>query len=102
MIKAAHQVLEEIYRPNFGYKKGGVILNQIVPRIENQLDIFTSDLSDKVKLSNVLDAINTHFGPRTVIVVLIKNGKLGPIIFRQRTRMSYLNYKLFMRGLPEM
>lgn len=66
IIKAAHQVLDEIFRPGFGYKKGGVILNQIIPKNENQLDLFNPDPSDNEKLSSVLDAINTRFGPRTV------------------------------------
>ena len=66
IIKAAHKVLEGIYRPGFGYKKGGVILNQIVPKSENQLDLFNPDPEDNEKLSNVLDAINARFGPRTI------------------------------------
>ena len=66
IIKAALEVLESIYRPGFGYKKGGVILNHIVPKNENQLNIFDSDPLDNEKLSNVLDAINDRFGPRTI------------------------------------
>jgi DNA polymerase V len=66
IIKAAHEVLESIYRPGFGYKKAGVILNHIVPVGENQLDLFNPDPTDNKNLSIVLDAINNRFGPRTI------------------------------------
>lgn len=66
IIKAAHDILERIYRPGFGYKKGGVILGQIVPKNENQIDLFNQDPSDNEKLSEVLDLINQRFGPRTI------------------------------------
>jgi DNA polymerase V len=66
MIKAAHEVLEMIYRPGFGYKKGGVILNHIVPRDEKQTDFFNPKQDDNQKLSTVLDEINSRFGPKTI------------------------------------
>jgi len=66
LIKAAHEVLDEIFRPGFGYKKGGVILNHIVPKSQNQLGLFCPDPSDNEKLSLVLDAINNRFGPHTL------------------------------------
>ncbi len=66
MIKAAHGVLEHIYRPGFAYKKGGVILNQIVPKNESQLDLFNPDTADNERLSGVVDLINQRFGPLTV------------------------------------
>jgi DNA polymerase V len=64
LIKAAHQVLERIYRPGHGYKKGGVILNHIVPKSENQLDLFGNH--DNESLASVMDAINQRFGPQTI------------------------------------
>ena len=66
IIKAALKVLDQIYRPGFGYKKGGVILNHIVPKNENQMNIFDPDPLDNESLSLVLDAINDRFGPRTI------------------------------------
>lgn len=66
LIKAAHQVLDQIYRSGFGYKKGGVILHRIVPKSENQLDLFAEDPTDNEKLSQVLDTINNRFGPHTI------------------------------------
>ncbi|WPU66708.1 Y-family DNA polymerase [Peredibacter starrii] len=66
IIKAAWHVLDQIYRPGFGYKKGGVILNHIVSKNENQLNLFNQDPSDNEKLSNVIDLINNRYGPRTI------------------------------------
>lgn len=66
IIKAAHRVLYEIYRPSFAYKKGGVTLNHIVSKNENQLDLFNEDVGDNERLSKVLDAINNRFGPHTI------------------------------------
>lgn len=66
LIKAAWHVLDQIYKPGFGYKKGGVILNHIVSKNENQMNLFNPDPSDNEKLSNVIDLINNRYGPRTI------------------------------------
>lgn len=66
IIKAAYKVLDEIFRPGFAYKKGGVILSQIVPKNEMQIDLFNTDPSDNEKLSQVIDAINMRFGPQMI------------------------------------
>lgn len=66
IIRAAHKVLDDIFKPGFAYKKGGVILNQITPDNERQIDLFNKDPDDNRALSSVIDAINTRFGPRTV------------------------------------
>ncbi len=66
IIKAAHKVLDDIFRPGFAYKKGGVILNQITPDNERQIDLFNTDPDDNQALSSVIDAINNRFGPKTV------------------------------------
>ena len=66
LIKAAHKVLEEIYRPGFGYKKGGILLTDIRPKNESQMDLFTSNPDDNEKLNNVLDMINRRWGKHTI------------------------------------
>jgi DNA polymerase V len=66
IIRAAHKVVDDIYRPGFGYKKGGVILNQIVPKNERQMDLFNLEPSDNEKLSVVMDSINARFGPQSI------------------------------------
>lgn len=66
LISAAHKILDEIYRPGFAYKKAGVLLNHIVPKDQNQLDLFTPDSSDNEKLNQIMDLINTKYGEHTI------------------------------------
>lgn len=66
IITAAHQILDEIYRPGFAYKKAGVLLNHIVPKGQNQLDLFTPDPSDNEQLNQVMDLINRKYGAHTI------------------------------------
>lgn len=67
IIKAAHKVLDDIYRPGFEYKKAGVLLNHVIPKSQNQLDLFTLDPSDNEKLNEVMDLINKKYGPHTIV-----------------------------------
>ncbi len=66
IIKAAHEVLDDIYRAGFEYKKGGVILNHLVPRSENQMTLFDEDTEDNESLSSVVDLINKRYGSDTI------------------------------------
>ncbi len=66
IIKATHKIIDQIFKLGFGYKKGGVILNHIVPKGENQLDLFNSDTLDNEALNHVMDEINKKFGPKTI------------------------------------
>lgn len=66
IVSGAHQILDEIYRSGFAYKKAGVLLNHIVPKGQNQLDLFSSDPSDNEKLNQVMDLINKKYGPNTI------------------------------------
>lgn len=72
LIEAAHTVLDRIFRTGYGYKKGGILLNHIVPRNECQLDLFSEEVSDNDELNQVLDQINKKYGPHTV-----KSGACG-------------------------
>ena len=66
IIEGAHTILDEIYKPGYGYKKGGVLLNHIVPKNECQMDLFNEDPSDNEHLNKVLDLINKKYGPHTI------------------------------------
>lgn len=66
LIRAAHDILEEIYRPGFEYKKGGVMLNHVVPAGQNQIDLFNSQPDDNGKLNKVMDLINDKYGAHTI------------------------------------
>lgn len=64
IIQAAHKVLDDIFKPGFEYKKAGVLLNHIVPKGENQMDLF--DPGDNEKLIQVMDLINKKYGPHSI------------------------------------
>jgi DNA polymerase V len=66
IIRASHEVLDQIFRPGFEYKKAGVLLNHIVPKNQNQLDLFDPDPEDNHKLNEVMDLINKKYGPHTI------------------------------------
>jgi DNA polymerase V len=66
IIRAAHQVIDEIYRPGLEYKKAGVLLNHIIPKNQNQIDLFNPDPEDNDKLNQVMDLINKKYGAHTI------------------------------------
>lgn len=66
IIEGAHTILDEIYKPGYGYKKGGVLLNHIVPKNECQIDLFNNDPSDNESINKVMDVINKKYGPHTI------------------------------------
>ena len=64
---AALQLLDQLFKPGFRYKKMGVVLTDIVPAAAQQLDLFNvaNDLKSK-KLMQALDDINNRFGEQTI------------------------------------
>jgi DNA polymerase V len=66
IIRASHKVLDEIYRPGFEYKKAGVLLNHLIPKGQNQLDLFAPDPGDNEQLNQVMDLINLKYGAHTI------------------------------------
>lgn len=66
LIKKAHDILDKIFRPGFGYKKAGVLLGHVIPACENQIDLFNPNPEDNQKLNQVVDAINKRYGRDTI------------------------------------
>jgi DNA polymerase V len=66
IIKASHQILEDIFKLGYEYKKGGVLLNHIVPRNQNQMDLFDECPHDNENLGQVVDLINKRYGSKTI------------------------------------
>lgn len=65
----AAQLLREIYRPGFEYKRAGVILSDISPRKGMQQELFGNGNREKHdKLMNVLDKLNDTYGKHKVVV----------------------------------
>ena len=71
IVKAATEVLHEIYVPGYHYKKAGVIVMGIGPNSPQQLDLFDYDAKDydkKKRLDAAMDRINKVNGTETVVL----------------------------------
>ncbi len=64
MIKCAHNVLKDIYRPGYKYQKAGVILSHLIQENQIQLDFFQQQ--ENSKLIKSLDRINQQFGSLSI------------------------------------
>lgn len=64
LIRAAHLLLKELYQEGVFYRKGGVLLSELVDENETQLDLLTHDSQKKKKESVIrsFDQINRRFG----------------------------------------
>ena len=60
LVKEGHIALERIFKEGLPYKKGGVLLSELVDEDVTQLDLFAKDLSKK-KVIQAFDAINAHY-----------------------------------------
>ena len=58
-----------IYREGFYYRKAGVMLSDIMPISELQLDVFTGDMEVRQRrLMNAIDNINKRYGSRQIML----------------------------------
>ncbi len=64
LIHHALRLLQLLFVPDKGYRKAGVMLQEIVSDKEVQLDFFTDPRN--VKLMKLVDRINTLHGDRTI------------------------------------
>ena len=68
ITKAAHHILEQLYRPGIHYKRSGVILCDIRPATPLQLQLFdpVPNRQDRAELMSVIDRINGKYGPKCI------------------------------------
>jgi DNA polymerase V len=68
LIKAALQGLQQVYDPDFSYKKGGIVLLNLTPKEALQLSFLQGPkgLDRQARLMQTVDALNTRFGTRLV------------------------------------
>ncbi|MGH7197081.1 MAG: Y-family DNA polymerase [Candidatus Saccharimonadales bacterium] len=68
LITAALQGLEQVYDPDFGYKKGGVILLDLHPATAQQLTFESKpeQMEQKERLMRTVDEMNARYGTRLV------------------------------------
>ena len=60
LVKEGHIALEKLFQEGLSYKKGGVLLSELVHESETQLDLFTQD-SAKKKVIEAFDTINARY-----------------------------------------
>lgn len=76
ITEAALQLLDQLFRPGFQYKKLGVVLSDFVPSTAVQLDLFNADNDRKSRqLMQALDDINRRFGEQTIHSALSVHNK---------------------------
>lgn len=65
---AAMKILESVYRPGIRYKRSGVVLSEIVPDSNIQMNLFdpVMDREERKVLSGTIDDMNRRFGLKTV------------------------------------
>lgn len=67
LVKAAQQALGAIFRKGYQYKKAGVVLMDLVPAGQVQLNLFHRQPEDeKSRLMEIVDALNNRFGRDTL------------------------------------
>lgn len=67
LLRSGSQILRAVYKPGFGYKKAGVILQDLVPIGAVQGALWGSpDTSERQRLLSAIDTINRRHGRGTV------------------------------------
>ena len=68
IAEAAMKILESVYRPGIRYKRSGVVLSEITPDSNIQMDLFDPVRSreERKVLSATMDDMNRRFGLKTV------------------------------------
>ncbi|MEN9449721.1 MAG: hypothetical protein RJA83_335 [Pseudomonadota bacterium] len=67
LITAAQQVLKQLYKTGFNYKKAGILLMDIIPSHQQTNDLFIQSTSQRsVTLMKILDETNQIFGSHTL------------------------------------
>jgi DNA polymerase V len=80
LIHYALDGLKKIYRPNFLYKKAGVMMMDICPENAVQGSLFDKvDRKKHKSLMNVLDSVNDRYGRNTLKFGSMGDGKAWKI-----------------------
>jgi DNA polymerase V len=88
ITKAAIELLQQIYRNGYGYKKSGISLSEITPCTAMQGELFdTIDRPKHRKLMETIDRINASQGPHAI--KLVSQGKITDHTNRQFLSPQY-------------
>jgi DNA polymerase V len=65
-VKYAVQGLKIIYKKGYKYKKAGVIVTELTPENEKQLNFFSSENPKHKALMNTIDNLNNSIGQKKI------------------------------------
>lgn len=74
LTRAAAEGLRQIYKEGYQYKRGGVMLEELMPANMAQYCLFNESNSDR-KLGSIMDAINQKMGGQTLQVAASLQGE---------------------------
>lgn len=67
LTSVSTKLLDNIFKNGFGYKKCGVILNDIIPKSGQSISLFEQEnFEKKEKLSKAINSVNATFGRNTL------------------------------------
>lgn len=89
IIKNSVSLLKDLYKENYGYKKAGVILMEIVPESSIQPTLFTPVITNEKKrtLMGTMDKLNSLYGDKTIVTA--SQGFDGIIMNRQHLSKKF-------------
>ncbi|MDT8346164.1 MAG: Y-family DNA polymerase [Flavobacteriaceae bacterium] len=68
--------LQQVFNPQFSYKKAGVIVQDVVPENQRQLSIFEEESARHRPLMQTIDRLNQYIGPAKVKLAAQDVGKM--------------------------
>jgi len=96
LVQAANEVLGQIFRQGYQYKKAGVIVMGITPQTPIQQDLFgisAEQIGKMRRLDRVTDRINRCYGSETIVIgtqqYTQKNGKGKADVFANAIRHDF-------------
>jgi DNA polymerase V len=76
LSKFASEALKKIYRPGFAYKKAGVMVMELSPKQNQQMNLFENSNPKHHSLMKAFDQINAHFGQQKIRLASQSMGKV--------------------------
>jgi DNA polymerase V len=102
LMAAARQLLQQIYRPDYRYKKTGVQLTNLVSEEEYQPELFDRP-SSTIHVDKIVDEINRRLGdPKNPVITRASQGTLqSGKGWRMRSERHSPNYTTDLSQVPE-
>ena len=67
----ASYLVDRLFKPEYEYKKAGIMLSEISPAAQHQTDWLEPAQTTDSRLMHVLDGLNSKFGRGTVSLIFL-------------------------------